>query len=353
MSLAPGVRGHAPVRTHDLRRAAPSRAPRWYVRLALGICTALWLGLAMLPASVQAQSLQPVPPLAARVTDLTGTLDAAQRQRLEAALAAIEQKKGSQVAILMVPTTQPEPVEQFALRVAEQWKLGRGKPSPGGKAIDDGALIVVAKNDRKIRIEVGYGLEGAVPDVYAKRIIAETIAPRFKQSDFAGGLQAGVAELARLIEGEPLPEPWQHDAERPGAGGAARGADGDGGMPWLALAAMGLVFGLALTRILGRFLGAGVGGVGAGMLASSLGGGLGAGIAVGLLVLIALLIFGGSSHRRGLGTRRHGTAIPVVFPGGFGGGWGGGGFGGGSGGFGGGFSGGGGSFGGGGASGDW
>lgn len=309
--------------------------------------------LAALPALVRAQPLQPVPPLTARVTDLTGTLDATQRQRLDAALAAIEQKKGSQIAILMVPTAQPEPVEQFSLRVAEQWKLGRGKPSPGGKAVDDGVLIVVAKNDRKIRIEVGYGLEGAVPDAYAKRIIAETIAPRFKQGDFAGGLQAAVADLARLIEGEPLPEPWQHAGERPGTTGAARGAGDDGSVPWLALAAIGLVFGLVLTRILGRFLGAGVGGVGAGMLASSLGGGLGTGIMVGFIVLIVLLIFGGGSHRRRLGARHHGMPIPIVFPGGFGGGWGGGSFGGGSGGFGGGFSGGGGSFGGGGASGDW
>lgn len=314
---------------------------------------ALCLTLVALPAQVCAQPLQPVPPLTARVTDLSGTLDATQRQRLEAALAAIEQKKGSQVAILMVPTTQPEPVEQFSLRVAEQWKLGRGKPSPGGKAVDDGVLIVVAKNDRKIRIEVGYGLEGAVPDAYAKRIIAETIAPRFKQGDFAGGLQAAVSDLARLIEGEPLPEPWQQGGERPGTAGAARGVDGGGSVSWLPFAAIGLVFGLMLTRILGRFLGAGVGGVGAGMLASSIGGGLGVGLLVGFIVLIVLLIFGGSSHRRGLGARRHGMPIPIVIPGGFGGGWGGGGFGGGSGGFGGGFSGGGGSFGGGGASGDW
>ncbi len=129
------------------------------------------------------QDLVAVPPLQGRVTDLTGTLSAEQRRSLDDELAALEQRKGSQIAILIVPTTQPEAIEQYSIRVAEQWKIGRGKVD--GKSVDDGVLVVVAKNDRRVRIEVGYGLEGAIPDAYAKRIIDESIAPRFRQGDYA------------------------------------------------------------------------------------------------------------------------------------------------------------------------
>ena len=158
----------------------------------------LILGFAPVSGLVWAQV--PVPALKSRVTDLTGTLDGAARQSMEMRLAALEQAKGAQLAVLLVPTTQPESIEQYSLRVAESWKLGR-------KGVDDGVLLLVAKNDRTLRIEVGYGLEGAIPDAVAKRVIAETIAPRFKQGDFAGGLKAGVEALSRLIQGEPLPEP--------------------------------------------------------------------------------------------------------------------------------------------------
>src|SRR3989338_635957 len=159
----------------------------WAVLLALLLCGA-------------AQAEVPVQPLSARVTDLTATLDAQQKQALESRLAAFEAKKGAQLAVLFVPTTQPETIEQYALRVAEVWKLGR-------KGVDDGALLLVAKDDRAMRIEVGYGLEGVIPDAVAKRVISEIITPYFKQGDFYGGIQAGVTRLVRLVEGEPLPPP--------------------------------------------------------------------------------------------------------------------------------------------------
>ena len=141
-----------------------------------------------------------IPALSARVTDLTQTLSAPQQQALDQKLAALEAQKGSQIAILIVPTTAPEEVEQFAIRVAEAWKLGR-------KGLDDGALLLLAKEDRIIRIEVGYGLEGAIPDIAAKRIIEETITPRFRAGDFYGGIDQGVDRLIGLIYGEPLPPP--------------------------------------------------------------------------------------------------------------------------------------------------
>ena len=172
---------------------------------------AMWLGWALAwPAFAQ----QPVvvPALSARVTDLTGTLDAAQRQRLDAQLGDIERRKGTQVAILIVPSTQPETIEEFGIRVADAWKLGRGREraqrdtgNSRATAIDDGLLLLVAKNDRRVRIEVGYGLEGAIPDAVAKRIIGEAITPRFRTGDFAGGLEAAVADVSRRLEGEDLP----------------------------------------------------------------------------------------------------------------------------------------------------
>jgi uncharacterized protein len=141
-----------------------------------------------------------VPPLTGRVVDLTGTLPsdvvAGQSQRLM----EFERRKGSQIAVLIVPTTQPETIEQYSIRVAETWKIGR-------KKIDDGALLVIAKNDHKLRIEVGYGLEGALTDVTARRIIDEVIAPRFKSGDFAGGVAAGLTRMIGVIDGEPLPAP--------------------------------------------------------------------------------------------------------------------------------------------------
>ncbi len=142
----------------------------------------------------------PVPPLTGRVVDQTGTLSAGDIDTLTQKLKNLEARKGSQVAVLIVPTTQPETIEQFSIRVAEAWKIGRRK-------IDDGALLVVAKNDHKLRIEVGYGLEGALTDVTARRIIDEVIVPHFRSGDFAGGISAGVDRIIRVIDGEPLPAP--------------------------------------------------------------------------------------------------------------------------------------------------
>jgi uncharacterized protein len=150
------------------------------------------------PVIVAAADLVPLPTLTARVTDLTATLTPAQRAELEASAAAIEREKGSQVAILILPSTRPETIEQFGIRLAEAWKIGRGR-------VDDGVIVIVAKEDRKMRIEVGYGLEGAIPDAVAKRIVADTMAPRFREGDFAGGLNEAVAMLGKLIGGEALP----------------------------------------------------------------------------------------------------------------------------------------------------
>ena len=159
----------------------------------------LWLLLASFLLGT-AQAEVAIPPLKQRVTDLTSTLDASQLQTLETKLAAFEKAKGSQIAVLVLPTTQPEVIEQFAIRVVEVWKLGR-------KGVDDGVLLLVAKDDRKLRIEVGYGLEGALNDATAKRIVAEVISPAFKQGDFYGGIDAGVTSIIKVIEGEPLPPP--------------------------------------------------------------------------------------------------------------------------------------------------
>ena len=144
-----------------------------------------WLFLA---SQLALAELAPIPDLSARVTDLTGTFSQAQAAALEQKLSAFEKQKGSQIAVLMVPTTQPEDIAQYSIRVVEKWKLGREK-------IDDGVLVLVAKEDHKMRIEVGYGLEGAIPDLYAKRIISEQMAPKFKQGDFAGGINDGVDSL--------------------------------------------------------------------------------------------------------------------------------------------------------------
>ncbi|HUF81103.1 MAG TPA: YgcG family protein [Burkholderiales bacterium] len=199
------------------------------IRLFLALCL-----FGSLPAWAQV----PVPPLTARVTDQTGTLTAEQKASLEKKLQAFEARKGSQIAVLMVPTARPEAIEQFAIRVAEQWKIGR-------KNVDDGAILIVAKNDRELRIEVGYGLEGALPDATASRIIDEIIVPRFKQGDFYGGITAGVDRMIRIIDGEPLPEPKRAPAG--GAGGL------DQYLPIIFIAA--LVLGGILRGLLGRFFG--------------------------------------------------------------------------------------------------
>lgn len=163
-----------------------------------------YLLLALL-LSGAAQADVAVPPLTHRVTDLTQTLDTQQVQALESRLAAFEAQKGAQLAVLIVPTTQPETIEQFGIRVVESWKLGR-------KGVDDGALLIVAKDDRALRIEVGYGLEGMLNDATANRIINEVIVPRFKRGEFYPGIEAGLATMMQVVNGEPLPPPQKRAA---------------------------------------------------------------------------------------------------------------------------------------------
>ncbi|MEO8628854.1 MAG: YgcG family protein [Betaproteobacteria bacterium] len=272
--------------------------------------------------SAFAQSPIAVPPLKARVTDLTGTLTAEQTQALEQKLQQFETAKGSQIAVLIVPSVRPETIEQYGIRVAEQWKLGR-------KGVDDGALLLVAKNDRDLRIEVGYGLEGALPDAIAKRIVDETIVPRFRTGDFYGGIDAGVDAIIKVVNGEPLPAPAQR------APGAARGQGRDFGSLFVIGIVLVTVVGGILRRILGRFPAAAIIGGGAGILGWLLISSLIGAVVAGIIAFVFTLFGAGS----GLG--RPGS-------GGFGGLGGGGGFG-----SGGGFGGAGGGFGGGGASGRW
>jgi uncharacterized protein len=262
----------------------------------------------------------PLPRFDALVTDLTGTLTAQQQASLDDKLTQFQARKGAQIAVLVLPSTAPEDIAQFGIRLAESWKVGR-------KGTDDGLILIVAKDDRAMRFEVGYGLEGALPDALAGRIINETIAPLFKQGDFYGGINAGLDQAIRVIDGEQLPAPdqrWKPSEQRHA--------------PWPLLIFVFLAFGGALNRFFGRVGGAGVAGL--------LGGGLlwwltsrvlfGAFGFAGLFLLS--LVLGGVRSATGGGSRWTSG----------GGGWGG--FGGGGGGFGGG---GGGSFGGGGASGRW
>lgn len=260
-----------------------------------------------------------VPALTGHVVDQTATLTAEQVTSLEQTLQAFEARKGSQIAVLIVPTTAPESIEQYGIRVAQQWKLGRAK-------IDDGALLLVAKDDRKLRIEVGYGLEGSLTDVTSKRIIDEFITPKFKDGDFAGGIAAGVDRMIRVVDGEPLPEP------KPPSPGIFDSIESIGPIAFFAV----LIFGGIFRAMFGRLLGAGVTGGLVGVVAWFALGTLGVALIVGVIGFFFTLV-GDSIMSSG---------------GGRGGSWsgGGGGFSGRSSG---GFSGGGGTFGGGGASGSW
>jgi uncharacterized protein len=161
----------------------------------------LWLAAGGLPPGAwAADALVALPRLEARVTDLTATLTREQRAQLDAELAGIEREKGTQIAILLIPSVRPETIEQYGIRLAEAWRVGR-------RGVDDGAILIVAKNDRKLRLEVGYGLEGALPDAVAKRIVSEIVTPRFKEGDFFGGLAAATAALGKILAGEELPPP--------------------------------------------------------------------------------------------------------------------------------------------------
>src|SRR5262249_35948034 len=202
--------GHASAATcGEIADAMIARAHRAGRRVWLAVPFLLALRLSA-AAQGPVSGLQPVPPLTARVTDLTGTLTSEQQAALEQKLAAFEAAKGSQLAALVVPTTHPEEIEQYSIRVVDQWKLGRG--TVGGKKVDDGALLLVAKDDHRVRIEVGYGLEGVLTDAMSNRIISETIAPAFREGNFYEGIDAGLDQMMKLIEGEPLPPPehsWQ------------------------------------------------------------------------------------------------------------------------------------------------
>lgn len=279
--------------------------------------------LALFPL-LAAADVVPVPPLTARVTDTTGMLTDSQRAELESRLAAFEARKGAQIAVLIVPSTGDETIEQYSIRVAEAWKIGRS-------AVDDGAILLIARDDRKLRIEVGYGLEGALPDVTAKRIIRDIITPPFRAGDYNAGISAGIDAMIAVVDGEALPEP-----------AAQRGASSSAGseLPPLGVLAIvvGVLVGFAVRAATNR-----VAGGGSALLVSGLVGIALVGVAAALFYAFVafVIVISGGGGRRG----RRNSLLDGMMIGGLGGGRGG--FGGG------GFGGGGGGFGGGGASGDW
>lgn len=276
--------------------------PRWLILILL------------LLQSVLLFAASEIPPLQARVTDQAEVLDAPTRAALEAKLAAFEQAKGSQIVVLTVNSTQPEDIAQYSIRVVDAWKVGR-------KGVDDGVLLLFAMQDRTMRIEVGRGLEGVIPDAVAKRVIAEIITPYFQRGEIAGGIDAGVDALIKLVDGEPLPEPAAMSvADEP---------------MWPMVLTLAVISGGILRRIFGPLVGSAVAG-GAGFVGGwLLMGSLLAGLVTALLAAVFAGLSGGGGGRS------------------TGGGFGGGGFGGGGGGGGGYSGGGGGGFSGGGASGRW
>ncbi len=283
-------------------------------RHVFSLAVSLFAGLFLLTAPY-ASAQQPVPELRARVTDLTGTLSTAERDQLEQKLAALEQQKGSQLYVLIVPTTKPDEIEQYSIRIVDKWKVGRNK-------VDDGVLLLVAKNDRRLRIEVGRGLEGVLTDITTHRIIDEIITPEFKTGNFAGGINSGVDTMIKLINGEQLPPPPAYST-----------SGGPEAFPWPVF----LFIGLGFTGMLRQLFGKGWGGAIAGIFAFAIVSYLATvliGVAVGLvfflLTYIGAISTGGSSSG--------GWSSGGSFGGGGGGGFSGGG---------------GGSFGGGGSSGSW
>lgn len=282
------------------------------------LCVGLGLGASCWAQTAAASSPQPVPALTARVMDQTGTLSAQEQQALEAKLAAFEQRKGSQIVLLLLPSTQPEDIASYANRVANTWKIGR-------KGVGDGLLLIVAKDDRKMRFEVAKTLEGAIPDLAAYRIINETMKPAFRAGDFAGGLDKALDQAIGLIDGEPLPEPQETSSSEEGEHG---------------LFVMGMLV-FFIVPILAKFAKALLGAAGGSLLTAAILGGIawwllawwGFALLVAVIsFVIALLGFGGGGGYISTGS---GSS--------YGGSFGGGGF----------SSGGGGDFGGGGASGDW
>ncbi|MBW5437189.1 YgcG family protein [Bradyrhizobium canariense] len=335
---------HTPPTTVIPREGGESSTPRlhriplasleyWIARSSRAMTAHVWRAIVavafsfFLTFALPASADVAIPQLTGRVVDQTGTLSSGDIAALSQKLQDFETRKGSQVAVLIVPTTDPETIEQFAIRVAEAWKIGR-------KKVDDGAILVVAKNDRHLRIEVGYGLEGALTDVTSRRIIDEAITPKFRSGDFAGGITAGVDRMIRVIDGEPLPTPSR----------SVNFGDWNDVEPLFYFLLFGpLVIGGILRSIFGRLFGSGITGAIVGVLAWFVIGsavvGLGVGVLGAVLTFIADLFGAGS----GTGSSRRGSWSSGPSSGGWSGGSSSSG----------GFSGGGGSFGGGGASGSW
>lgn len=253
---------------------ALSKTPRHVPSAAL-LLVLLLIGIAIAEVAV--------PPLQARVTDLSGTLTTEQRQSLEQQLATFEARRGSQIAVLLVPTTAPEAIEQYAIRVAESWKLGR-------KDVDDGTLFLIALQDRALRIEVGYGVEGVVPDAVAKRVVDEIVVPYFRQGDYYGGIRAGVDRIMRLIEGEPLPPPEARDTSW---------SRFERIMPFAFVAV--IVVGGLLRSILGRLSGAGAAGGIAAVVTWIIASSLPAALVFGIVVFGFTLLGGFRSRGGGYG----------------------------------------------------
>ncbi len=291
----------------------------WWRHLVWGLCAAL------IALGAAAQSLVPLPPPKARVTDLSGTLSETQRARIESRLEAFEAAHGTQIAVLLLPTVQPEDIVSYTQRLGDAWQLGR-------REVGDGVLFVIAVNDRAVRIATSKALEGALPDLAARRIIDQTVVPAFQRGDFAGGILAGVEQIISRVSGEtPAPAPA---SQRPGSG--------PGTSDWLVF----LVFGVpivsgVLRELLGHKLGTLATGIGAGALAWFITKVLWIALGAGLVAMVAALIFQTLPIRTG--THRGGRSWPGGSTGGWGSGDSGGGF----------RSGGGGDFGGGGASGRW
>jgi uncharacterized protein len=231
---------------------------------------------------------QPIPPLKERVTDTTATLSAADEGRIEAKLKQFESQKGAQIAVLIVGTTQPEAIFDYAIRVGEAWKLGR-------KGVDDGVLFLIAKNDRKLQILTGPGVQGVLTDAMSKRIIAEIVAPKFRAGDFAGGIEQGVDKIISVLQGEALPPPQKKRV-------AVKNTSYEG---FLVLGVIAALFvGPLLRSLLGRFLGAGATAGVTGAAAWWIAGGLLFPIAAAVIVFLVVLMMGAinfSSGRRSSG----------------------------------------------------
>jgi uncharacterized protein len=305
------------ISTRNLKRFFKTLENTRFMRRLLQIVAKVWWILALFVASVQAQTLLPVPALTAQVIDQTSTLSAADKAALTNTLAGIAQQRGSQVVVLIVATTQGEPIEDFANRVGNSWKIGR-------KGVGDGVLLIAAIQDRKVRLEVARNLEGAIPDVTAKRIIRESIAPAFQQGRYAQGIDAALHRIDERLALENLPAPGAAPSE------SVQSAGIEDVLPMLLI---GVVVAMVLRGMFGGF-GSGMAAVGTGFMAWNTGFALAIAGGLGFAVLVFSIIL---ASMRGAGNYRgHGGGIP--FPNSGGGGF---------------SSGGGGDFGGGGASGDW